>query len=152
MYSKSRLDNLEILPKLPISKENFMLSSLFKRLTKKAQTPETAEWLDRTRLPFFMKIVGHYEVVVGPKPLDYEWVSQQDYPDRRASNQCYLYGVRNMFGNGPIFYFASRFGNLPRGFWVRMVTVGYSYYEYIPLGDESYKKSRYPSEDDLVAA
>ena len=123
-----------------------MFKKMMNRFTKKGQTPATAQWLDRFQLPFFMNVVGHYEVVEGPKTLDTE-------DDGGMCGPVYLYGVREVYENGPIFYFTSPFGNLPKEFWVRKVVAAYSYYEYIPRDDESANADKYPStEEALVAA
>ncbi len=146
MYNEKRSGILEILPKVLFSKENFVFQKMMNRITKKAQTPTTAQWLNRCRLPFFMSIVGHYQVVEGPKTLDND-------VDGGMCGPVYLYGVRDVYDNGPIFYFKSPFGNLPKEFWVRMVVDAYKYYEYIPWDDVSAIKDRYPStEVALVAA
>jgi hypothetical protein len=89
-----------------------MLKRLFAHFTNKARSPDTAVWLSRSALPFFMQIAQHYQVVSGPRHVG---VSPFGIDD------IYLYGVTSVYGDvSKVFYFKAPFNNLPRRFWPRM--------------------------------
>lgn len=107
-------------------------------LTGKGRSPEKAEYLSRDHIPSFMEIVGHYKVVIGPT---YE-------SPRLTGDHWYVYGVRDKYSGGPVFFFRAPWNNLPKEFWVRKIIAAYSYYEFIPTGDKSALEQRYPTVSD----
>ncbi len=109
------------------------LSGFFK---PKAVNPEKVPWLDRSKVPSFIKIANHYEVVVGP-----EHVGSAPF----HLDEFYLYGVRNIYEGGRVRYFKCPFKNLPKRFWVRKVLAAYAYYQFIPDDDKNALMPSYPS-------
>ncbi len=95
------------------------------RWIKKGTTPEKPKWLDRYTIPSFMKIDGHYRVVVGPDCTG---------PDVVGGN-LFLYGVRDRYEKGPIWYFQCTLENLPKEFWIRMIQAPHRYYEFVPYDE-----------------
>lgn len=82
-----------------------------------------------------MKIAGNYKVVDGPTHSG----SAPFHID-----EFYLYGVRDIYKGGPVFYFECPFPNLPEKFWVRMVTAAYSYYEFVSCDDKEAMERHHP--------
>lgn len=126
--------------------------SRLSRLIGKGNSPEKAEWLDRMRIPSFMKIASHYEVVINPRIVGSAPFGLDD---------IYLYGVRDIYNGGPVMFFECPFPNLPSKFWVRKVVAAYEYYHFISADDESamepkyptpLRSTRYPVPNDIVVA
>jgi hypothetical protein len=103
---------------------------------EKGTTPETAVWLDRRHIPFFMQIPETYCVVV-PK----QYVGDAPF----GIDQIYRYGLQNKYKKGPVYFIECPFSNLPDEFWVRKVVMAFTVYEFIPTGDETATEPRYPS-------